>query len=39
MKKDILNLDPHSILLILLPILIFESAFNAHIEVLTKNFW
>ena len=39
MTDLVLNIEPHAILVIFLPILIFESSFNAHIEVLTKNFW
>jgi len=34
-----MKIDPHAILIILLPILIFESSYNCHIEVFTKNFW
>lgn len=36
---NMLEIDPHSILILLLPLLIFESAYNAHTEVLAKNFW
>lgn len=34
-----MKIEPHAILVLLLPLLIFESAYNSHTEVLTKNFW
>lgn len=34
-----MKIEPHSILIILIPLLIFESAYNSHTEVLAKNFW
>lgn len=39
MNESVVTINPHSILILLLPLLIFESAYNAHTEVLTKNFW
>lgn len=38
-NESVVTINPHSILILLLPLLIFESAYNAHTEVLTKNFW
>lgn len=34
----VVEINPHGILLILLPILIFESSYNAHLSVLRFNF-